>query len=66
MTTFLSAKPTRVLTPPYSKHRGKEIFVPGAFWPGGPASDLEKLFKIRVIETDDKYKVSPNSLLPPP
>jgi hypothetical protein len=23
MTTFLAAKPTRVLTPPYSKHREK-------------------------------------------
>jgi hypothetical protein len=34
--------------------------MPGAFWPGDPASDLKKLFEIRLIDADDKYKVSPN------
>ena len=60
-TKFLAAKPIRLLTPPYIKHRGKELMVPGSFWPGGPTNDMEKLFKIRAIGADDKHKVRPKS-----
>ena len=50
--------PTLLLSPPYAKHRGKKFKVPGSFWPGGPTADKDTLFLVRILESDDKYKVN--------
>jgi hypothetical protein len=61
---FLATPVQRILKAPYSKHNGTTIKVPGKFWGSGvPAKDQDTLFLVRVISSQDDYKVNPKVFL---
>jgi hypothetical protein len=61
---FLAASAVRSLKPPWLKHKGSTIKVPGSFWSSGvAANEQDTLYLVRVIDAKEDYKVHQQAFL---